>query len=903
MAEKFVFFFLETKKGNNEEAQFLLGNKGAQLSEMINIGLPVPPGFTITTGACKEFYAKNKKWPVGLEEQIREKLFSLEKKMEKKLGDSKNPLFVSVRSGSYVSMPGMMDTVLNLGMNDESVRAFASQTKNDRAAWDSYRRFIHMFGDVVMNVPHEKFEECIHNFKETKGKELDTELTAEELKELVEKYKEIVKKEKGKLFPQNAWEQLTMAIDAVFNSWNSARAIAYRRINNLRNDAGTAVNVQAMVFGNMGNDSGTGVSFTRNPGNGKKEHYGEFLVNAQGEDVVAGMRTPQKIDDMKKTNPKVYEELLKVYEKLEKHYRDLQDFEFTFEKGKLFLLQTRSGKRTAQAAVKIAVDMEKEGVITKEEAIMRVKPEQLDHLLHKQLDPIAKQKSEVIAKGIAASPGAAVGKVVLRADKAKELFEKDPSEKLILVRTETTPEDIEGMNVAKGILTARGGATCLSGETIILTKQGFITMKEGFEKIENGEKLSILSFDSKRMKTEWKKIVAAGRRTSNTIKVKVSQSGRTENSFLRITPDHKMFTFNNRKLAKKPLNELIESKEFGLAVNKIPATALQIQSLYNQKQAYVMGALATDGYVRCDNRHGQVVFTQKNSLEKQEFIEAVKEDFEFAFGYPFSGEREKFACSTINGRVVSGTATDFLCYKKDAAQMVSILKQSLAQAAMSWDEESLAYFLAGVVDGDGSFSNNRINIFSGKESVTQAVVVSCLRLGIIPQVSVNRTISNIQIMDGTEKILERTKRVKGNYRKKLYESKLFSVKQLFSDVASEVNYMGRVKEAIKRNLLFGKEKIERDILQLCKGESKEELMQILDSDLRMTRIEKVDDFGEELVYNFEVESQDELDKNYVAFTSTYLPVLVSNSHAAVVARGMGKCCVAGSNDIEVHEKG
>lgn len=494
--KKFVFLFDETKEGNTEEAQFLLGNKGAQLSEMISIGLPVPPGFTITTEACKEFYAKNKKWPIGLEEQVKEKLSALEKKMDKMLGDSKNPLFVSVRSGSYVSMPGMMDTVLNLGMNDESVKAFAVQTKNERAAWDSYRRFIHMFGDVVMLVPHEKFEECIHNFKETKGKELDTELSAEDLRELVSKYKEIVLNEKGKSFPQNPWEQLIMAIDAVFNSWNSQRAISYRRINNLRNDAGTAVNIQAMVFGNMGNDSGTGVSFTRNPGNGNREHYGEFLINAQGEDVVAGMRTPEKIDSMKKTHLNVYEELLRVYEKLEKHYKDLQDFEFTFEKGKLFLLQTRSGKRTAQAAVKIAVDMEKEGVISKEEAIMRVKPEQLDHLLHKQLDPIAKQKNEVIAKGIAASPGAAVGKVVFHAEKAKEIFEKDPSEKLILVRTETTPEDIEGMNVAKGILTARGGSTshaavvargmgkcCVAGSNDIEVHE-----KEGFFKTKSSKK-------------------------------------------------------------------------------------------------------------------------------------------------------------------------------------------------------------------------------------------------------------------------------------------------------------------------------------------------------------------------------------------------------------------------------
>ncbi|MEM4709447.1 MAG: pyruvate, phosphate dikinase, partial [Candidatus Diapherotrites archaeon] len=441
---KYVYMFDEYKNPNTEQAQFILGNKGAQLAEMTRAGLNVPYGFTITTDACREFYRLNKKWPKGLEEEVKKALKKLEKKTGKKFGDEKNPLFVSVRSGSYVSMPGMMDTVLNLGMNDKTTETFANLTKNPRAAYDSYRRFINMFGDVVMGIPHAKFEEKLTEIKERAGAKFDTDLNVEELKKVVEEYKAIVKREKGNSFPQDPITQLKMGINAVFDSWNSNRAIAYRKINNLRNDAGTAVNVQAMVFGNMGEDSGTGVAFTRNPATGEKEHYGEFLVNAQGEDVVAGIRTPKPIEEMKNTHPKVYAELSKIFEKLDKHYKDMQDFEFTFEKGKLYLLQTRSGKRTAHAAVKIAVDMAKEGLITKEEAIMRVKPEQLDQLLHKQIDMKVKESAKLIAKGIAASPGAAVGKAVFSAEKATELTSL--GEKVILVRTETSPEDIEGMH-------------------------------------------------------------------------------------------------------------------------------------------------------------------------------------------------------------------------------------------------------------------------------------------------------------------------------------------------------------------------------------------------------------------------------------------------------------------------
>ena len=499
-----VYTFDEVKNANTQEMIFLLGNKGAQLAEMTSSGLPVPQGFTITTEACNQFYKEGEKWPSGLNSQVKEKLEKLEKQTGKVLGGKENPLFLSVRSGSYVSMPGMMDTVLNLGMNDKTVEIFAKKTGNERGAWDSYRRFITMFGDVVMDVKHALFEEILDNAKETKGVMIDTELDTEDLKALIPKYKALVKKEAGKDFPQDPWEQLKMSIDAVFSSWNTPRAVAYRRINQLRNDAGTGVNVQAMVFGNMGNTSGTGVSFTRNPANGKKEHYGEFLINAQGEDVVAGIRTPKPIDSMKEVLPDVYEELSKIYDRLENHYKDMQDFEFTIENKKLYLLQTRGGKRTAQAAIKIAVDMEKEGLLTKEEAILKVKPEQLDQLLHKQLDPIAKKAADVLTTGLPASPGAAVGKAIFTAEKAKEMVDADEKEKLILVRTETSPEDIEGMNVAQGILTARGGMTshaavvargmgkcCVAGadEIIVNEKEGFFTVNGA--KINEGEWISL----------------------------------------------------------------------------------------------------------------------------------------------------------------------------------------------------------------------------------------------------------------------------------------------------------------------------------------------------------------------------------------------------------------------------
>jgi len=449
--KKYVYFFNEGKAN----MKTILGGKGAGLAEMTRIGLPVPQGFTISTEACIEYYRNGTRYPEGLEEQIKDKLQQLEKISKKKLGDPKNPLLVSVRSGAAISMPGMMDTVLNLGLNNFTIQGIIEITKNERFAYDSYRRFIQMFGNVVLGIEHDKFEIILEEVKKELKVKLDPEIEGEGLKKLLERYKKLIKKEIGKDFPQDPELQLKMAIDAVFNSWNNKRAITYRKINKIPDDLGTAVSVQEMVFGNMGDNSGTGVGFTRNPSTGEKEYYGEYLLNAQGEDVVAGIRTPMPLSNLKNDLPKLYQELIKVIQLLEKNYQDVQDFEFTIEKGKLYLLQTRTAKRTGQAAVKIAVDMVEEKIISKEEAILRVEPNQLNQLLHKRIDPNAKIK--VIAKGLPASPGAAYGKVIFTADEAEQLGkEKEP---VILVRTETTPDDIHGMVEAQGVLTSRGGMT------------------------------------------------------------------------------------------------------------------------------------------------------------------------------------------------------------------------------------------------------------------------------------------------------------------------------------------------------------------------------------------------------------------------------------------------------------
>ncbi len=455
MIEKWVYFFGNGRAEGNAKMKELLGGKGANLAEMTNIGVPVPPGFTIATKVCDEYYRNKGKWPKGLAEEIDKNTAKLEKAMGARLGDPKKPLLVSVRSGAAVSMPGMMDTVLNLGLNDEVIEGIIKRTQNPRFAYDIYRRFIDMFGDVVMGCGHEHFEKVIHSAKEKAGVKVDNELSAEQLKEVVEKYKTVYKKHVGELFPQRGRDQLTHAINAVISSWMIGRAVTYRRLNNITGLLGTAVNVQAMVFGNMGVDCGTGVCFTRNPSTGKKEFYGEFLMNAQGEDVVAGIRTPLPLKKLNKIMPPAYKKLTGLMTKLEKHYKDMQDMEFTIQQKKLYILQTRTGKRTAEAAVKNAVDMVNEKLIPKKEAVMRVTPEQLDHLLHPHFDP--KARRDCFAKGLPASPGAAVGQVVFSADVAEAWRKK--GKEVILVRIETSPEDIGGMDAAKGILTARGGMT------------------------------------------------------------------------------------------------------------------------------------------------------------------------------------------------------------------------------------------------------------------------------------------------------------------------------------------------------------------------------------------------------------------------------------------------------------
>ena len=452
MSHKYVYLFKE----GNASMRELLGGKGANLAEMTNLGLPIPQGFTVTTEACTKYYEDGETISKEIEDQIFEALSKLEEISGKKFGDKENPLLVSVRSGARASMPGMMDTILNLGLNDEVLKSIAA--KNERFAYDSYRRFIQMFSDVVMEIPKPLFEKAIDEMKEKRGVKLDTELTAGDLKELVGTFKAIYLKEHGSEFPSDPVEQLKEAVKAVFRSWNNPRAITYRRLNDIPGDWGTAVNVQEMVFGNMGDDCGTGVAFTRNPATGENKLFGEYLMNAQGEDVVAGIRTPQPIATLEQTNKQAYEDFVKYANELEKHYRDMQDMEFTIERGKLFFLQTRNGKRTANAALKIAVDLVNEGMITEKEAVLRVEPNQLDQLLHPNFDQEKLKAAKPVAKGLAASPGAATGKVVFTADRAVELHEAGEKD-LILVRLETSPEDIDGMNVCHGILTVRGGMT------------------------------------------------------------------------------------------------------------------------------------------------------------------------------------------------------------------------------------------------------------------------------------------------------------------------------------------------------------------------------------------------------------------------------------------------------------
>ncbi len=501
MSEKHIYFFGEGKAEGTGQMKDLLGGKGAGLAEMTNLGINVPPGFTITTRVCTLFYENGGKVTESLVEDQKKNLQRLEKVLVKKLGDPENPLLVSVRSGAKFSMPGMMDTILNLGLNDRTVEGLAKLTDDRRFALDSYRRFIQMFGNVVLNIAKEKFEKQLSAVKQEKNVKLDTELKSEDWTEVIRRFKDVVRQETGKDFPQDPQVQLDMARDAVFQSWNNDRARYYRKQNKIPDDLGTAVNVQAMVFGNMGDKSATGVGFTRNPSTGESQFYGEYLTNAQGEDVVAGIRTPKAITGLKQDMPAAFEQLVDITSRLEKHYRDVQDFEFTIENERLFMLQTRTGKRTAAAAVKIAVDMVNEGLITKEEAVLRIDPAQLDQLLHPIIDP--SQKVDVAATGLPASPGAATGVIAFTADEAVEVVERDKLP-VILVREETVPDDIHGMDVAKGILTARGGMTshaavvargmgkpCVAGcESLQIDEQNR-TLRIGDKVVKDGEYITL----------------------------------------------------------------------------------------------------------------------------------------------------------------------------------------------------------------------------------------------------------------------------------------------------------------------------------------------------------------------------------------------------------------------------
>ena len=495
---KWVYLFKE----GNADMRNLLGGKGANLAEMTNLGLPIPQGFTVTTEACTEYYNSGKKITDEVQGQIFDALSELERIQGKKFGDNEDPLLVSVRSGARASMPGMMDTILNLGLNDIAVEGFAKKTGNPRFAYDSYRRFIQMFSDVVMEIEKSFFESVLDEIKEEKGAKFDTDLTADDLKEVIVRYKAIYKDKMGSDFPQDPKVQLMEAVKAVFRSWDNPRAIVYRRMNDIPGDWGTAVNVQAMVFGNMGETSGTGVAFTRNPSTGEKGIYGEYLINAQGEDVVAGIRTPQPITKLEQDLPECYKEFMEIAHRLEDHYRDMQDMEFTIQEGKLYFLQTRNGKRTAQAALQIACDLVDEGKITPKEAVLRIEAKSLDQLLHPTFDPAALKAGKVIGSALPASPGAAAGKVYFTADDAKNNHEK--GERVVLVRLETSPEDIEGMHAAEGILTVRGGMTshaavvargmgtaCVSGCGEININEAAKHFELGGETIKEGDYISL----------------------------------------------------------------------------------------------------------------------------------------------------------------------------------------------------------------------------------------------------------------------------------------------------------------------------------------------------------------------------------------------------------------------------
>ena len=899
MSESYVYSFGEGRADGNAAMKDLLGGKGSGLAEMTNAGVPVPPGYTVTTAVCRAYYATTRTMPAGFQEQHDAALALLERRMGKQLGDPKDPLLVSVRSGAKFSMPGMMDTVLNLGLNDRSVAGLAARAGDPRFAWDCYRRFMQMFGSVVLGLEKRDFEAHLERFKHQRRAKTDQDLSADDLKALVAEFKALVRRHTGKEFPQDPRQQLELAREAVFRSWMNDRAIYYRKQNRIPDDIGTAVNVQAMVFGNLGPTSATGVGFTRNPATGENRFYGEYLTNAQGEDVVAGVRTPRPIAELEQEMPSAYRQLREITARLERHYRDVQDFEFTIQEGTLYLLQTRNGKRTAQAAVRIAVEMVNEELISKEEAILRVDPASLDQLLHPQLDP--KAKLPLLATGLAASPGAAVGRAVFSADKAAEVGGK---EHVILVRKETTPDDIHGMDAAQGILTATGGMTCVAGETMILTDRGLRTAEEAFAAIEGGERPKILSFDTQAMRPVWRPVIAAGRRMSDVITIGVSQTGRAERNVARLTADHRVLVIEDRRLVKRRLESALAREDFLVVVDQLPAVGVDESA---PEKAYVAGALFSDGHIRVRPTKGLVVFVQKPTEAKDAFISTVERRFETAFQTPLRRGRLRWSRGVLRGRTIEGFVQDSRCTRRHVAVALDAIRSAADAWVLRQSESDLLEFLAGYVDGDGTYAATsspvrlQIVVAAGNRTLLRAIVLAGLRLGIVPQVSRNREASLVQITERVGDILARAKRVHGDIRERLVESRCLSVKAVAGDIAEQVNYMGRIREGCKRNLMFGVGKFRRDVVPLARGRARLELIELLDAPIRSYRMRQVAGPEPEMVYNFEVDASEELDKNFVIFTSGLTPILVSNSHAAVVARGMGKPCVSGVSTIRVDE--
>ncbi len=879
-----VMLFGEAQGGD----RFLLGGKGYGLVEMTALGLPVPPGFVITTEVCKQYYGNGGEVPDGLFDLVREKISEVEHQTGKEFGGEEKPLLFSVRSGAPFSMPGMMDTILNLGLNDKTTERLAAITGNRKFAYDSYRRLIQMFGKVALGADPESFEKILEARRKKAGAKMDIDLPAEDLRDVAEEFKRVVREGTGKEFPQDPIVQLEMAVVAVLKSWNNERAKEYRKFYHISEDIGTAVNIQSMVFGNFGQTSGSGVGFTRNPSTGENKLFGEYLTNSQGEDVVAGVRTPVS---MEKMDPQVLSQLREVAKRLESHFLDMQDFEFTVEDGRLYILQTRNGKRTAQAAVKIAVEMAREGLISPQESVMRVEPDMLESLLHRRLDPTSKDRP--LAKGLDASPGAASGEVVFETEEAAGAA---GTRKVILVRTETTPEDIKGMIGAQGVLTVRGGMTCVGGDSWLLTDSGFMTARELFRACEMGAQHSLMCHDHASGKATWRRIMAAGSRVSDAIEVIVSQTGRSNVSTLAITPEHKMLTFVERRLTKVPLQDLLSNSGFVCMIDQIPGT--DTKNL--RELAYLVGAIYTDGYVNLKPTKGSVTFTQNPTPAKKEFIDTVKTYFEDAFGKPFNIERTKSSHGLIGGRLVSGQALDLICTTREPAARLSAIWARLDAWVLGLDEPSTLSFIAGATDGDGALTVNKIQIYNSDPEFVRALVVACLRLGIMPQVSVNRTIYNVQIVERIDDIIRYSHRHKGGSRPRFFGTKLFSVRSLASDLT---NLRGglRVRDSVRRNLLMDGKKLLRNIPQSCRPEIGEAILRIVSSEVRMGRVKLRRKLGATRVYNFEVDATNELDKNFVVFTKSFVPVVVSNSHAAVVARGMGKPAVVGCGDIEISE--